>query len=90
MLGRITQSLPDMARLNEYRVESKDQIVLDGGVLDETLIYEFVNNLRRLPDVSQVALQGTSPEEAFQGTRFVIQMTTSLPFEDSQIGVKDE
>ncbi len=90
MLSRVTQTLPNMARLNEYRVESQGHIVLDGAVLEETFVYDFVNDLRRLPDVSQVALKGTSPGKASHGTRFVIRMTTALPLEDSQIGVKDE
>lgn len=90
MFGRITQSLPDMAKLNEYRVESNGHIILDGVVLDETSIYEFVNDLRRLPNVSQVALKGTTPDEAIHGTRFAIQLTTILSIEDSQIGVQDE
>ncbi len=90
MFGRITQSLPDMARLNEYRVESKGHIVLDGAVLDESFVYEFVNDLRRLPGVSQVALKGTSPDEAFRGTRFVVRLTTSHSSKESQIGARDE
>ncbi len=57
MLGRITQSLPDSSRLNEYRVESDGHVLLDGTVLDESIVYELVNSLRRLPGVTQVALE---------------------------------
>lgn len=90
MFGRITQSLPDMARLNDYRVESDGQVVLDGAVLDESFVYEFVNNLRKLPNISQVALKGTSPEETINGTRFVVSMTTSVPPQDPEVGESDE
>lgn len=90
LLGQVTQSLPDSAKLYEYRVEQNGLVVLDGALLNDAFIYEFVNDLRRLPKVTQVALQGTSPDEAIQGTRFVIQLTTALPDEASLIGVPNE
>ena len=64
MLGRITQSLPDQSRLNEYRVESDGHILLDGTVLDESIVYELVSSLRELPGVTEVALKGTTPEDS--------------------------
>ena len=79
LLGRITQSLPDSCRLNEYRVESDGQVLLDGTVLDELIVYELVNSLRGLPGVKQVALSGTAPESATGGTRFQVRLTTSKP-----------
>jgi hypothetical protein len=77
LLGRITQSLPDSCRLNEYRVESDGHVLLDGTVLDESIVYELVNTLRRLPGVTEVALRGTTPEESTHGSRFVIRLMTS-------------
>lgn len=76
LLGRITQSLPDAGKLNEFAIESEGVVRLDGSVIDEAVVYELVENLRLLPGVSQVALKGTSPEEENGGTRFLIRLTT--------------
>ena len=90
MLGRITKSLPDLSRLNEYRVESDGHVVLDGTVLDESIVYDLVNSLRELPGVTGVALKGTTPEESVQGTRFVIRLTTSRSDSPAESGARDE
>jgi hypothetical protein len=90
LLGRITQSLPDSCRLNEYRVESDGHVLLDGTVLDESIVYELVNSLRKLPGVTQVALRGTTPEESVHGTRFVIRLMTSRPEPEADSGARDE
>ena len=74
-LRMITKSLPETAKLNEFRVEKGSQIRIDGTVVDEMTIYEILEQLRRLPGVSQVALQSTNPEPHSTATRFVIQQT---------------
>ena len=74
-LDRITQSLPDTAKLNEFRVEKGSSIRIDGTVIDEMTIYEVLEQLRHLPGVSQVALQSTNPEPHSSATRFVIGQT---------------
>ncbi|MFK8110794.1 MAG: hypothetical protein AB8B91_01250 [Rubripirellula sp.] len=77
LLGRITQSLPDTTKLNEYRLEPNGHILLDGTVLEESMVYELVNNFRHLPGINEVALTGTAPDEGTQGTRFAVRLTTT-------------
>tara|TARA_R110002073_G_scaffold60209_23_gene151313 strand:+ start:6438 stop:7955 length:1518 start_codon:yes stop_codon:yes gene_type:complete len=74
-LERITQSLPDLAKLNEYRVESGSHIRLEGTVLDERVVYEILEQLRQLPEVSEVALHSTTPEANSEATRFSIRLS---------------
>ena len=79
LFDRVTQSLPEVCRLNEFRVEDGGRVHLDGVVLDESTVFEIVENLRHLPGIHQVALRGTSPDSANQGTRFVIHLMTRSP-----------
>ncbi|TWU56561.1 hypothetical protein Poly51_24770 [Rubripirellula tenax] len=90
MLTHITKSLPSSAKLNEFRVESSDQISMDGTVMEETVVYEVVNTLRRLPSVTQVALRGTTPERDSQSTRFSISLTTKSAPKSTTTGAGDE
>ncbi len=90
MLSEITQSLPDSAKLNEFRVESNGQVAIDGMVIDETLVYEIVNTLRRLPEVTQVALKGTAPDQVSQSSRFSVRLSTKRIVESKSIGARDE
>ncbi|QDT07114.1 hypothetical protein K227x_55390 [Rubripirellula lacrimiformis] len=76
MLRNITHCLPDSAKLNEFRVESDGHVLMSGVVMDESVVYELVNTLRRLPLVTQVALNGTTPEHDSQATRFSIRLAT--------------
>ena len=76
MFTRVTQSLPARARLNEFHVESDGQIRLVGTVLEESLVYDLIGDLRKIPDVAQVALQGTSPARESSGLQFVVHLVT--------------
>ena len=90
MLGRITQSLPDTARLSEFRIDPDGEVVLIGTVIDESLVFELVNHFRRLPDVSQVALKGTAPDATVHGTRFTISLTTLRTMSEQEAREQDE
>lgn len=90
MFKHVTQSLPDSARLNSFQVESSGHILLNGSVTDETLVFELVNDFRRLPEVTQVALRGTSPDEVIHGTRFTIRLATSQQAVNPGLGGHDE
>jgi hypothetical protein len=87
---QVTQSLPDSAKLNSFRVENDGHLLLNGTVTDETLVFELVNDFRRLPGISQVALRGTAPDEAIHGTRFTIRLTTLQRSANSELGESDE
>ncbi|WP_168566399.1 hypothetical protein [Crateriforma spongiae] len=85
-LRQITQSLLDRCKLNSFHVEDGHQILLDGTVTDESLVYEQVSQFRRLPEVEQVALKATNPEPQTRGIRFLIGLhlhKETLPVVDS-------
>ncbi|MGB7327429.1 MAG: hypothetical protein WBD31_21315 [Rubripirellula sp.] len=90
MLSNVTQSLPEMAKLNEFRIESGGQVLMDGTVAEENIVYEVVNTLRRLPSVTQVALKGTTLEQDSKSTRFAIRLTTEQFESSPHAGVDDE
>tara|TARA_R110002049_G_scaffold27321_1_gene93928 strand:- start:18798 stop:20315 length:1518 start_codon:yes stop_codon:yes gene_type:complete len=76
LFTRVTQSLPDRARLNEFHVDTDGQIRLVGTVLDESTVYDLIGDLRKIPDVAQVALQGTSQTREASGAQFVVHLVT--------------
>lgn len=77
MFQRVTQTLPVVAKLNDYQIETDGHLSLNGSITDESLVFELVNDFRRLPGVSQVALRGTTPDDATHGVRFTIRLMTS-------------
>ncbi len=77
LIARVTQCLPDTVRINEFRVDAEGMVRIDGATVDETNVYDVVDNFRRLPEVRQVALQGTMPESQSEGIRFIVHLTTA-------------
>jgi hypothetical protein len=77
LFQQVTQSLPATAKLNSFQVDSDGYVLLNGLITDETQVFELVNDFRRLPGISQVALRGTAPEESGNGTRFTIRLMTA-------------
>ncbi|MEM8667014.1 MAG: hypothetical protein AAGG48_05830 [Planctomycetota bacterium] len=73
------QSLPALAKLDEFRVDSDGTVLVDGAVMHEPLIFELVGNLRQLPNVHEVALTGTTPNESISGIQFNIRMELNAP-----------
>ncbi len=77
VLTQVSQCLPDNVRINEFRVESDGQVRLEGVTNDEATVYDVVGHLRHLPEIIQVALQGTAPEPQSDATRFTVRLTTA-------------
>ena len=77
LISRVTQCLPDTVRINEFRVDAEGLVRIDGATIDETNVYDVVDNFRRLPEIRQVALQGTMPESQSEGIRFIVHLTTA-------------
>ncbi|TWT79227.1 hypothetical protein CA13_06250 [Planctomycetes bacterium CA13] len=84
-LKQITQSLPDTARLNEFRVEDGRSIRIDGSVFEERLVYDILAQLEQLPGVAEVALHNTTPDTNSDTTRFVIRLTMVGPGVQGQV-----
>ena len=87
---RITQSLPDLAKLNEFRIESGTHVRLEGTVLEERVVYEILEELRDLPEISEVALHSTTPEANSDATRFTIRLTMTSRDTDPTEAAQDE
>lgn len=76
LFTHVARCLPPEAKLNELRWQSGHELVLDGTLNDETMIFDIIGYLRRLPDIREVALQGTSSDGASGQTRFEIRLNT--------------
>lgn len=76
MLTDVTGCLPPTAKLNDFRLGGDGSVLMDGSVMDASTVYELVNTLRQLPNVTQVALKGTTPQPDTQATRFLIRLAT--------------
>ena len=90
LFERVTQSLPPTAKLNDFQVESGGVVLLNGSVIDESVVFELVNEFRRLPGVSQVALRGTTPDESTHGVRFMIRLMTVHSTDRMELGTHHE
>lgn len=76
LFNYIVKSLPPAIKMDEFRIDNGASILINGTTTDETLIYDLVNSLRRLPGIRQVALNGTIPDLESRSTRFTVQLTT--------------
>jgi hypothetical protein len=75
LIRQIAQCLPGDARVVEFRVEIDGQVRIDGVAGDTASVYDIVDYFRHLPQVTQVALQGTTPEPQGTGTRFTVRLS---------------
>ncbi len=73
---QVARCLPPEAKLNELRWQSGHDLILDGTLNDEAMIFDIIGYLRRLPDIREVALQGTSSNGTSGQTRFEIRLST--------------
>ncbi len=89
VLDHVTQCLADEARVNQFQYDDQQGLRVDGSVQSESIIYDYVGHLRRLTEVKQVALQGTSPLEGDKGANFrVLLQIDSSPIPDTTRTVK--
>ncbi len=63
LVEQITRCLSESMTLDTIHVHSDGKIQLDGRSGDEPAVYDFVAWLRRLPGITSVALNGTTPQE---------------------------
>ncbi len=82
---RITGCFPPEAKLNELRWQSGQDIVLDGTITEESLVFDMISYLRQLPEVREVALQGTSNEGLDRQIQFQIRLSTQPAKSDSSV-----
>jgi hypothetical protein len=73
LLKSITECFPERTRIESIRFEGNEQVHLKGLVSQETQVFELVGWLRQLPQVREVALDGTAPAVAM-GTECLIRL----------------
>lgn len=74
LMEQIAGCLPTSCWLSHLRIDSEQKIHLEGSVAATTDVYEIVGYLRRLPEVANVALLGTSPGSESTGAQFSIRL----------------
>ncbi|MEX0643429.1 MAG: PilN domain-containing protein, partial [Pirellulales bacterium] len=77
ILGRITQSMPDDVWLDRLSVHDGKDAKLTGASYTDGGVYDFVANLKQVPDVAEIALEGTGVGQSVTGptTNFDLQLT---------------
>jgi hypothetical protein len=70
--AHVAQSLPDDVWLEDITLENSGRIVLSGGSYSEDGVFEFAKHLKRIPGLTNVAVDGTRPASfpAGSGTQF--------------------
>jgi Tfp pilus assembly protein PilN len=77
ILGRITQSMPDDVWLDRLSVQDGKAAKLTGASYTDGGVYDFVANLKSVPDIEEIALEGTGLGQSQTGptTNFDLQIT---------------
>ncbi len=61
LIGAIGQSRPTGVWLESLRIDSKGQVAIQGPGQTDDLVFSFVNQLKKLPMLKDVTLQGQQP-----------------------------
>jgi hypothetical protein len=77
IVGRITQSMPDDVWLDRFTVQDGKHARLTGASYTDSGVYDFVSNLKQVPDLAEIALEGTGVGQSPTGptTNFDLQLT---------------
>lgn len=83
LINQIPQSLPDATKLKRVQLSIDGTIRISGTALNEAIVFDVMSGLRRLPDVADVQLEGTTPNGEIGNTEvdfaLVIKMTPLSP-----------
>jgi Tfp pilus assembly protein PilN len=79
ILSRISQSMPEDVWLDRLTFHDGRSAGLAGASYTDSGVYDFVNFLKQVPDIAQIALEGTGVSQAATGptTNFNLQLTLS-------------
>jgi hypothetical protein len=77
VLGRISQSMPDDVWLDRLSVQDGRSAMLAGASYTDGGVYDFVGYLKQVPNVAEIALEGTGLGQSATGptTNFTLQLT---------------
>lgn len=76
ILGRISQSMPEDVWLDRLSVHDGKAAKLTGASYTDGGVYDFVANLKQVPDIAEIALEGTGVGQSQTGptTNFDLQL----------------
>jgi hypothetical protein len=77
ILSRISQSMPDDVWLDRLTIHDGTSAALTGASYTDGGVYDFVSYLKQVPDVAEIALEGTGVGQSATGptTNFTLQLT---------------
>lgn len=77
VLNRLSQSMPDDVWLDRLTVHDAATASLAGASFTDGGVYDFVNYLKQVPDIAEIALEGTGAGQSPTGptTNFTLQLT---------------
>lgn len=74
----VGQCLPNDVWIEQLSIASKGRLSINGSTYTEEGLYEFVSHLRKIPHLSQVALEGTTPGNARGGPSTLFSISCQL------------
>jgi hypothetical protein len=79
VLGRISQSMPEDVWLDRLTFHDGRSAGLSGASYTDSGVYDFVGYLKQVPDIAEIALEGTGVSQTSTGptTNFNLQLTLS-------------
>jgi hypothetical protein len=77
VLSRISQSMPDDVWLDRLTIRDSRSAALTGASFTDGGVYDFVANLKQVPDIAEIALEGTGVGQSPSGatTNFDLELT---------------
>ncbi|MCC7085327.1 MAG: PilN domain-containing protein [Pirellulales bacterium] len=77
VLNRLCQSMPDDVWLDRITIHDAATASLAGASYTDSSVYDFVGYLKQVPDISEIALEGTGAGQSPSGptTNFALQLT---------------
>jgi hypothetical protein len=77
ILGHIGQSMPDDVWLDRLSVQDARSAAISGASYTDRGVYDFVEYLKQVPEIAEIALEGTGAGQSTTGpiTNFNLQLT---------------
>lgn len=72
VFAHVSGCLPPTSRLRSFAVKGPERLHLEGETEEDSRLYDILGDLRRIPEVSEVGLKGTEPNDDLTGSRFTV------------------
>lgn len=81
VLNHLCQSMPDDVWLDRVTFRDAATASLAGASYTDSSVYDYVGYLKQVPDISEIALEGTGAGQSASGptTNFTLQLTLASP-----------